>query len=134
MKDLLNSIEKKYQDLGQDPKTYLKGLLQAKPLTYWDYIQVETLLSLQRPRSAFTYEEIFIMYHQVIALFQKMLLHAVKQLQEAEEVIEIGWIDKMSRIDRYVETHLNTFNNMSYEMEYDHYNNFRHTLAPASSF
>jgi len=134
MKDLLNSIEKKYQDLGQDPKTYLKGLLQAKPLNYWDYIQVETLLSLQRPRTEFKDEEIFIMYHQVIELFQKMLLHEVKQLQEAEEVIEKVWIEKMGRIDRYVEMLINSFDIMRYGMDYDDYNIFRDTLAPASGF
>jgi len=49
----IESINKKYQDLGENPDTYLNGLLQAKPINYWDYIQVETLLSIQRPRTDF---------------------------------------------------------------------------------
>lgn len=43
--ELLHQIEDKYIKLGQDPEAYLKGLLHAKPIDYWDYIEVESLLS-----------------------------------------------------------------------------------------
>ncbi|HNJ59316.1 MAG TPA: tryptophan 2,3-dioxygenase, partial [Chitinophagaceae bacterium] len=59
--NILESIDKKYADLGENAETYLKGLLQAKPITYWDYIQVDTLHSLQKPRTNYKDEEIFIM-------------------------------------------------------------------------
>ena len=69
--ELLNSIEAKYAGLDENPETYFKGLLHAKPITYWDYVEVDTLLSLQKPRTNFKDEEIFIMYHQVTELLLK---------------------------------------------------------------
>ena len=71
--ELIKAIEEKYKSLGENPETYLKGLLQAKPITYWDYIQVDTLLSLQKTRTDFKDEEIFVMYHQVTELTLKMM-------------------------------------------------------------
>lgn len=44
---IIHQIEEKYKNLGENPETYLKGLLQAKPINYWDYVEVDTLLSLQ---------------------------------------------------------------------------------------
>lgn len=134
MKEIINKIEDKYKKMGENPKTYLKGLLQAKPINYWDYIQVDTLLSLQRPRTNYKDEEIFVMYHQVIELFQKMLLHEVKQLQELEDFKEAVWIEKLGRIDRYVEMLISSFDIMRYGMDYGDYNIFRDTLTPASGF
>jgi tryptophan 2,3-dioxygenase len=63
--DLIKNIEKKYEALDENPETYLNGLLQAKPINYWDYVEVDTLLSLQKPRTDYKDESIFIMYHQV---------------------------------------------------------------------
>lgn len=134
MDEVIKAIVEKYEKLGQNPQTYLEGLLQAKPINYWDYIQVDTLLSLQRPRTNFKDEEIFVMYHQVIELFQKMLLHEVKQLQETEEIDDDRWEVKLERIDRYTEMLVNSFDIMRYGMDYDDYNIFRATLAPASGF
>jgi tryptophan 2,3-dioxygenase len=45
-KNILEEINNKYVGLGENPETYLNGLLQAKPITYWDYVEVDTLLSL----------------------------------------------------------------------------------------
>ena len=80
IENLVNQIKEKYEKLGENPETYLKGLLQAKPINYWDYIEVDTLLSLQKPRTNFKDEEIFIMYHQVTELFLKLMLHEIKQV------------------------------------------------------
>jgi tryptophan 2,3-dioxygenase len=61
--DLINKLHQlstKYAAMGQDMTSYLEGLLQADYLTYWDYIHLETLLSLQSPRTAYPDELIFI--------------------------------------------------------------------------
>jgi len=47
--EIIKAINEKYKSLGENPDTYLKGLLQAKPINYWDYIEVDSLLSLQKP-------------------------------------------------------------------------------------
>ena len=49
----LEALEKKFSAMGQDILSYLDGLLYADYLTYWDYIHVDTLLSLQNPKTSF---------------------------------------------------------------------------------
>ena len=39
-------LKSKYASIGQDLDSYLDGLIYANPLTYWDYIEVDALLSL----------------------------------------------------------------------------------------
>jgi tryptophan 2,3-dioxygenase len=130
---VLSQIEEKYEGLGENSETYLNGLLHAKPITYWDYVQVDTLLSLQKPRTNFKDEEIFIMYHQVTELVQKMLLHEIKQMVE-EPFDEDIWKVKVTRINRYTSMLITSFDVMKYGMDYDDYNTFRSTLTPASGF
>lgn len=130
----IESINKKYQDLGENPDTYLNGLLQAKPINYWDYIQVETLLSLQRPRTDFKDEEIFILYHQVTELMLKLMVHEIKQILEEQTYTEEFLLSKFSRLNRYTGMLINSFDIMKDGMDYNDYNTFRATLAPASGF
>ncbi len=133
-KDLIKSIEEKYQNLGENPETYLKGLLQAKPITYWDYIQVDTLFSLQKTRTDFKDEEIFVMYHQVTELTLKMMIHEIKQLSEGENLSEEIWMNKLDRLKRYTRMLITSFDIMKDGMSHDDYNVFRSTLTPASGF
>jgi tryptophan 2,3-dioxygenase len=91
---IIDKINEKYQNFGENPETYLKGLLHAKPINYWDYIEVDTLLSLQKPRTDFKDEEIFIMYHQVTELFLKLMLHEVKQVAAEPELTESFLLNK----------------------------------------
>lgn len=132
--EILKSISDKYNHLGEKPETYLKGLLQAKPITYWDYIQVDTLLTLQKTRTDFKDEEIFVMYHQVTELTLKMMVHEIKQLSEGENLAEEVWINKLERLKRYTRMLITSFDIMKYGMSYDDYNVFRDTLTPASGF
>lgn len=132
--DLLKAIEVKYKKQGENPDTYLQGLLHAKPITYWDYIGVETLLSLQHTRTDFRDEPIFIMYHQVTELVLKMLLHELTALVEVAEITESEIQLRVSRMNRYTSMLIQTFDIMSEGMDYDQYNQFRMSLAPASGF
>lgn len=130
---IIESIKEKYNQLGENTATYLKGLLHAKPINYWDYIEVDTLLSLQRPRTNFKDEEIFIMYHQMTEIILKMMLHEIRQLT-GERFEESVWTDKIQRLNRYTSILINSFDVMQYGMNYDDYNTFRATLTPASGF
>src|SRR3954468_5546405 len=80
----LEALEKKYNAMGQDLVSYLDGLLYADFLTYWDYIHVDTLLSLQNPRTSFPDEEIFIIYHQITELYFKLCMNEFAQLANAQ--------------------------------------------------
>lgn len=131
---IINKITEKYENLGENPETFLKGLLHAKPINYWDYIEVDTLLSLQKPRTNFKDEEIFIMYHQVTELFLKLTLHEIKQVTFEPELTEEYLTNKFTRIIRYTQMLINSFDIMKDGMSYEDYNTFRATLAPASGF
>lgn len=131
---LIQQIEEKYKNLGENPETYFKGLLQAKPINYWDYVEVDTLLSLQKPRTNFKDEEIFIMYHQVTELVLKLMVHEIKQIVYSTNITEQFLITKISRLNRYTTLLINSFDVMRDGMDYDDYNVFRATLAPASGF
>ena len=134
MSDTGDKIKKKYEKLGENPETYLEGLLHAKPINYWDYIEVDTLLSLQRPRTLFKDETIFIMYHQVTELLLKMMRHELEQIVEEEKVTEKFLLTKLGRLNRYTTMLITSFDIMKDGMDYDDYNEFRKTLTPASGF
>lgn len=119
---------------GESAETFLNGLLHSRPLNYWDYIQVDTLLTLQRPRTDFKDEEIFIMYHQVTELMLKMMLHEIRQMVEPEMPDEDMLKSKLRRINRYTNMLITSFDIMKDGMSYDDYNVFRTSLAPASGF
>ncbi|HET8736517.1 MAG TPA: tryptophan 2,3-dioxygenase family protein [Pricia sp.] len=134
MSDTNHKIVQKYQDMGENPKTYLEGLLHAKPITYWDYVEVDTLLSLQKPRTHFKDETIFIMYHQVTELLLKMMRHELEQIVEEKITTEDFLMTKIDRLNRYVTMLITSFDIMKEGMDYDDYNKFRKTLTPASGF
>jgi len=132
--DTNKKITQKYEQLGENPETYLKGLLHAKPITYWDYVEVDTLLSLQRPRTNFKDETIFIMYHQVTELMLKMMRHELEQIVEQENITEDFLLTKINRLNRYTNMLISSLDIMKEGMDYDDYNTFRATLTPASGF
>lgn len=132
--EIIATINKKYEDIGENPDSYFKGLIHAKPINYWDYVEVETLLSLQKPRTNFKDEEIFIMYHQVTELFLKMMIHEIKQMVESKHFDEEFLIEKINRINRYTTMLIGSFDIMKVGMSYEDYNEFRFTLTPASGF
>ncbi len=80
IEERLARLQEKYAAMGQDMVSYLDGILHADFLTYWDYIHLDTLLSLQNPKTPFPDEEIFIIYHQITELYFKLVLHECKQI------------------------------------------------------
>lgn len=132
--ETIKSINEKYHNLGENPDTYFAGLLQTKPITYWDYIQVDTLLTLQKTRTDFKDEKIFVMYHQVTELTLKMMVHEIQQLSEGDNLPEEVWVTKLDRLKRYTRMLITSFDIMKDGMSYDDYNIFRSALTPASGF
>ena len=114
--------------------SYLDGLLYADFLTYWDYIHLDTLLSLQSPKTSFPDEEIFIMYHQITELYFKLALHECKQLAEHPELSADFFTARVKRINSYFEALTNSFEIMVQGMEKEQFLKFRMSLLPASGF
>lgn len=131
---LLEKLEEKYKATGQDIQSYLEGLLYADYVTYWDYIQTDTLLSLQKPRTQIPDEEIFIMYHQVTELYFKLVLHEMKQVAKNKELTVEFMTARVTRMNRYFETLTQSFAIMIDGMEVEQFLKFRMALLPASGF
>lgn len=133
-KEQLEKLEKKYSDLNQNTGTYLEGLLWSKPITYWDYIQTDALLSLQTQRTTLPDEMVFIMYHQVNELLFKMILWEMDQVCNTEAIKTAFFTERLMRISRYFDMLTTSFDIMGDGMEYEQYLKFRNTLTPASGF
>lgn len=130
----IKQLQKKYSAMGQDLSSYLDGLLHADFLTYWDYIHLDTLLSLQTPRTSFPDEEIFIMYHQITELYFKLSLHELKQIA-AQEKPDLAFTTKrIQRVNRYFMNLTHSFEVMVDGMEREQFLQFRMSLLPASGF
>jgi len=144
----LAKLHEKYESMGQDINAYLDGLLLSNYLTYWDYIHLDTLLTLQHPKTDFPDEQIFIMYHQITELYFKLSLHEFEQIAQNGKVIgengqDVGWTKtistefltaRLARINSYFEALTKSFEIMVNGMEKEQFLRFRMALLPASGF
>ncbi len=127
-------LAEKYKDSGQDLSSYLDGLLYQRYLTYWDYIHLDTLLSLQVPRTYFPDEEIFIMYHQITELYFKLIIHEQKQIVDDQSQDVGHFIEKANRINNYYKALISSFSIMINGMEREQFLRYRMALLPSSGF
>ncbi len=132
--DILRRLDEKFQRIGQNTDTHLEGLVWNNPITYWDYILPDALLSLQVQRTNQPDEMVFIMYHQINELLFKMVLWELDQVAEKETVDAAFFTEKLRRISRYFDMLSSSFTIMGDGMEKEQYMKFRNTLTPASGF
>ena len=130
----LEKLEQKYDAMGQDLSSYLEGLLHADYLTYWDYIHLDTLLSLQTPKTRFPDEKVFIIYHQITELYFNLILHEQEQIIYHDEVSAEVFLKRVTRINRYFDHLIDSFNVMKEGMDPDQFLRFRMSLLPSSGF
>lgn len=141
-------LKDKYASIGQDLDAYLDGLIYSNPLTYWDYIEVDALLSLQKPKTDFPDEKIFIVYHQITELYFSLISHEIEQICKNGKNIsdvgeDLGWNseldpvffhDRLIRINKYFEALTHSFDIMRFGMEKEQFKKFRMSLLSASGF
>ena len=130
----LKKLEIKYEAMGQDLSSYLDGLLHADYLTYWDYIHLDTLLSLQNTRTPFPDEKIFVIYHQITELYFKLIIHEMQQITEITHPASDLFEKRLKRINRYFKHLVDSFDVMVDGMDQEQFLNFRMSLLPASGF
>lgn len=148
IEEKIKLLQDKYAQMGQDINSYLDGLLLSNYLTYWDYIQVDTLLTLQNPKTDFPDEKIFIVYHQITELYFNLALHELEQIAQNGKIIEkngkdLGWkktidakflTERVTRVNRYFESLTKSFEIMVDGMEKEQFLLYRMALLPASGF
>jgi len=109
---------------------------------------VDTLLSLQNPKTDFPDEVIFIIYHQITELQFKLALRELEQIGHNGRNVQpnghdLGWkekldvkffIERLQRVNRYFEALTHSFEIMGEGMEREQFLAFRMALLPASGF
>ncbi|MCW3125500.1 MAG: tryptophan 2,3-dioxygenase [Bacteroidetes bacterium] len=159
--EILNKIKEQYQ--FQNDKE-LMGLLEGlassenKGVTYWDYIETDTLLSLQKPKTNYPDENIFIIYHQTCELYFKLIIQEIERLNDFYEPVEKRhyailhqkfskdkkstvklnqlevWEECIGRINRYWKTLIASFDVLKSGLSSAEFMVFRNSLIPASGF
>jgi tryptophan 2,3-dioxygenase len=109
---------------------------------------VDALLSLQKPKTDFPDEKIFIVYHQITELYFSLIEHEIDQICNNGKIIseigqDLGWkselesqffIDRLKRCNLYFETLIQSFDVMRFGMEKDQFTKFRMALLSSSGF
>ena len=131
---IVNKLEQKYEAMGQDLSSYLDGLLYSDYLTYWDYIHLDTLLSLQNPKTSLPDEKVFIIYHQITELYFNLALAEIKQIAEHPSITKDFFIARLDRLIRYFQNLESSFSIMVDGLEPEQFLKFRMALLPASGF
>jgi tryptophan 2,3-dioxygenase len=142
---LLEEIKKQYQfQNDKELETLLEGLAntESKGITYWDYIEVDTLLSLQKTKTDFPDEVIFIAYHQIHELYFKLIIQELEKIVrpekfkvhfiEADEIIR--WQKGLQRVTRYMNKLIGSFDILKFGLDRNEFGVFRKSLLPASGF
>lgn len=148
LQEQIEKLRDKYEAMGQDMNSYLDGLLLANYLPYWEYTSVDTLMTLQKPRTDFPDELVFIIYHQITELYFRLALHEYEQIaNNGRNVLpngeDKGWNEKMKpgffkervrRINAYFHALTTSYGVMELGMEKEQFLRFRMALLPASGF
>jgi len=132
--DKIHELQEKFKASGQDMLSYLEGLLYADYLTYWEYINLDVLLSLQQPKTSFKDEKIFIIYHQITELYFKLIISEMEQISDEDAITEVYFIERMERIMMYFDHLISSFAMMWKGMEREQFLKFRMSLLPSSGF
>jgi len=130
----LEGLREKIESTGQDFDTYLNGWQLQRFQNYWDYIQLDTLLSLQRPVTDVADEPIFIMYHQITELYFKLTRMEIDAIASSVDLSFEDFLERVKRINRYFGALRNSFGVMEHGMKKEEFLTFRDALAPASGF
>lgn len=130
----LEKLEEKYTADQQDVAAYLEGHYYRRYVTYWDYVRLDTLLSLQAPLTDIPDERIFIIYHQITELYFKLCLHEYEQIGFAENLTGDELLLRVQRINRYFDHLTDSFDVMVQGMDRKQFLQFRMALMPASGF
>ena len=132
--DRLVKLTEKYDAIGQDVNSFLEGLYHTSYLTYWDYIRLDTLLSLQNPKTDFEDEVVFITYHQIVELYFKLMLNELDFIVHKDQV-DIELLKKrLNRVNQYARQLISSIDIMTDGIDKSQFSKFRMALLPASGF
>lgn len=106
----------------------------ARSMSYGDHLQLEQLLSAQKPMSDDHHEVMFIIQHQTSELWMKLLLHELTAAQRHIRQDDLDPAFKMlARVTRIMEQLVSAWSVLT-TLTPSEYNGFRPSLGQASGF
>ena len=110
-------------------------------LTYWDYIKLDTLLSLQQAANIdsnsnpeYPDEIIFITYHQICELYFKLIVQEIRLIQTNPNDF-LNWNKRLQRIINYFHILHTGFKVITPDgLDTEEFYLFREKLSPSSGF
>lgn len=133
------SLEKLYEKHSNESQVlnYLYGLEVNDGVKYWDYINTDALLGLQHPKTNFSDELIFIVYHQICELYFKLVINEIAQIQKStpngSSINPDIWNIRLERAISYFDNLTKSFNVLS-SLDTEEFYFFRMALLPASGY
>jgi tryptophan 2,3-dioxygenase len=128
-------LKEKYEASGQDLSMHLDGLLHSEYFSYWRYIQLDALLSLQNQQTEYPDEMVFLIYHQITELYFKLILNELYQICSKEDACDAKLlIKKVGRVNNYLKNLITSFDLVMSNMDREQFLKFRLALIPASGF
>lgn len=134
IRELLEKLKERFDKDNQNLEDYLEGLYHNKYLDYRDYIQTDTLLSMQKPRTDIPDEIVFIVYHQITELFFKLTLHELEQIRDQRRLTKEFLNNRVHRMVNYFKVLTQSFSIMGEGLNPEQFMKFRISLLPASGF
>jgi tryptophan 2,3-dioxygenase len=141
---LFEKIDESYQfDNPDGLDLLLEGLADpsSKGVVYWDYLEVDTLLSLQRPKTTYPDEMVFIIYHQIHELYFKLMIQELEKITSLDPDSQIvdpddidTWEKSLTRSTRYMYKLIHSFDVVKNGLDSREFGQFRKSLLPASGF
>lgn len=131
----LEALIEKYTAEGKNLTCYLEKLYHERNLDYSEYLALDSLLTLQKPKTYFPDEMIFIVFHQIAELYFRLILWELEQLTNPNELPADGiFLEKVNRVNRYYRHLIKSFDIMSNGFDKKQFEQFRYGLFPASGF
>lgn len=131
---VIKELQQKYGNVGEDLTAHLEGMLYSYYLNYWDYVGVDALLNLQKPKTKYPDEMIFIIYHQITELHFKLIIHALEQIGFNNDLDDTFFIKMLTRINTYWGHLTQSFDVLMSTMDETQFLSFRKALIPSSGF
>ena len=132
--ELVLRLKEKYESEGEGFADHLEGLVYSDFMNYWDYIGIDALLNLQKPKTKYPDEMIFIIYHQISELYFKIIIHELEKIGFEKTITKELFVKRMKRINNYFHHLIYSFEALVKGMDTAQFLAFRTALTPASGF
>ncbi len=135
--NLESALAKLVARYGDRTGDYIEGAAIRSEMTYDDYINVETLLTLQHPLTDYHDELTFLMYHQQTELWFRLALHELEHGVQAllKEPADIATaIESASRANRIMKFLTQSFDILIDGLSTDAFMEFRKAFGSTSGF